>query len=68
MRDGPHTHPCVDCHSPTECFGTLEMNWDGLPTIICQEYHVTFGKYDFRCEACQAAHERQAAADLLENV
>ncbi len=63
-----HCHPCVNCGTPTECDGTLEMNWDGLPTIICLEYHVTFGKFDHRCEACQEAHERQAEADLRENV
>ncbi len=63
-----HSHPCIDCKSPAPCDGTLERNFDGWPPIICREYHVTFGKYDFRCEACQAAHERQAEADLRENV
>ncbi len=63
-----HTHPCRDCKTPTPCDGDLERNIDGLPEIICVEYHVTFGRYDFRCEACQAAHERQAEADRLENV
>ncbi len=62
-----HMHPCVTCGEPAPCDGDLQRNIDGLPEIICVEYHVTFGKFDHRCEACQAAHERQAEADRLEN-
>lgn len=62
-----HHHPCVDCHKPAPCDGTLRRNWDGIPPVVCDEYHDRCGWMEHRCERCQEAFEQRAAADLLEN-
>lgn len=51
----PHHHPCALCHAKTECPGAWEENYDGIPDVICREYHQEGGPNpDFTCEACEA--------------
>ena len=56
MRVKPHSHPCQRCGVKTECGGTWEENYDGIPPVICPEFHLTGGELnpDFICEACDA--------------
>ena len=60
-----HTHPCADCHTPTECDGTWESNDDGWPEAICDLYHQWSGwtNPDHICETCREAREREALAE-----
>ena len=67
MRDTRHHHSCVDCRAPAPCDGTLRRNYDGIPEVICDWFHERGGRYEHRCERCQAAFDQRAAADLLEN-
>ena len=44
-----HMHPCWRCQVPFECSGDLEFNYDGIPDILCVEFH-EHGHNE--CEAC----------------
>ena len=52
-RVKPHHHPCAGCGAKTECPGTWEENYDGMPEVICREYHVYV---PFTCHVCAALH------------
>lgn len=49
-----HHHPCAVCHAKTECGGEWEQNYDGIPEVICREYHLPDGRTnpDFLCDVC----------------
>ena len=68
MRARPHSHPCADCHTPTDCHGDLERNYDGFPDVICTSYHLLCGitNHDFLCEACADARAQQVATEGAE--
>ena len=54
MRCPVHHHPCQRCGAKTECGGVFEQNYDGIPEVICREFHLDWGTInpDFLCEAC----------------
>lgn len=53
MRTKPHHHPCQRCGAKTECGGTWEQNYDGVPEVICPEFHLEGGiNPDFICDDC----------------
>jgi len=62
MRVKPHKHPCGHCHTPTECAGAIQQNYDGHPEFLCQEYH-TVGRVDFICDACDEQRQQSVCAD-----
>lgn len=65
-RQRIHTHPCRDCETPVECPGEWEQNVDGIPEVICREYHEEGGgtNYDFVCDACEAKREAEWRAEV----
>lgn len=65
MRQRVHHHPCADCAAKTECPGEWEQNYDGVPDVICREYHLAGGYTDpdFLCDSCHALRADQDAAD-----
>ena len=50
----PHSHPCHHCGAPTECGGVLEQNYDGIPEVICTDFHRPGGETDWThlCALC----------------
>lgn len=53
MKAATHTHPCSHCKTPVECYGNLEENDDGFPTVICRGYHQSGGTLArILCEDC----------------
>lgn len=38
-RQHPHSHPCGDCSTPTECPDGFEFNYDGSPEAWCPSFH-----------------------------
>ena len=69
MSQRVHHHPCRDCKAKVECGGEWEQNYDGMPEVICPEYHKRGGWIeDVRCDDCQTKWDAQCAADLGENL
>jgi len=63
-RAGYHHHPCQDCGAKTVCPGEWEENYDGIPEVICREFHQDGGiNFDFVCADCDAQRMAQADAD-----
>jgi hypothetical protein len=67
MRIGSHKHPCDHCHTPTDCDGDTQENYDGFPEWICLDYHV-ISRSEFLCDACGEKAEAAYQADMAENV
>lgn len=56
-RQRAHTHPCQDCGTPVDCSGEWEQNHDGVPEVICREFHQHGGiNSDYRCDDCDRAY------------
>lgn len=66
MRGPVHHHPCQDCGVKTECGGDWEQNYDGVPEVICREFHLDGGSIngDFLCDACLAKADDEQGAVL----
>jgi len=49
-----HHHPCQTCGKKTECGGNWEQNYDGIPEVICREFHLEGGVFNhhFICHDC----------------
>ena len=48
-----HHHPCQRCGAKLECGGVWEQNYDGIPEVICPEYHLPDGTIqEFLCDDC----------------
>lgn len=68
-RVAVHHHPCQSCGAKTECPGAWEENYDGIPEVICAEFHqLTAGNFDinpdFVCDACVERADADDAARL----
>ena len=50
-----HQHPCQQCGALVDCAGPLEENPDGVPAVICRDFHLAGGHVNPRvvCDACQ---------------
>jgi hypothetical protein len=46
-----HTHPCSHCTQPTSCDAELVQNFDGIPAVVCQAFHVD--RVLALCEPCE---------------
>ena len=61
----PHSHPCQSCGEKVECGGTWEENYDGIPAVICAEFHRPGGgtNGDFLCDLCAEDRDARVGGD-----